>query len=530
MDSLDVAPFFMTFMTFLLPALFAVSGILCGLSRLERRAACIALWSVRGAPLLLVGILSFWLVTKPDPQAAFHGSLLSALMLILVVFMAWVLVQFSQHYMKGEQRVAQYYRWLMLTLAAVTLTLSSNHLLGFWIGWVGISLGLHFLLTFYPERPRAILAAHKKFILARVAELSLLVAFALLYWEHQTWYLLELMSHIGGTLSWSEQVAACLIAVAALMKCAQLPVHGWLMQVVEAPTPISALLHAGIINLGGYLVLTFYPLLHLSHSATWLLLIVAGFTTLFSALIMTTRISVKVRLAWSTSAQMGLMLLECALGLYELAVLHLLTHSVYKAHAFLNSSSAVQEFLTRRAAPDDTPNPIIWLSAFLFSVATVIFSALFWHYQGPMSPWLLMALALTVLVAQGRSIPKPVPWPRLLMLTFGLSLLYGGLKTTLGWLFHGHIAAHTEIPWSAADLWVSGIFISLFVLAVCLRYYAHLAWVNRFSVILFAGLYMDEWFTKVTLKIWPVALPAYSKAKHHGVSLLFPNLSKGWKK
>ncbi|MEC8482400.1 MAG: hypothetical protein VXY99_01160, partial [Pseudomonadota bacterium] len=102
MDSLDVAPFFMTFMTFLLPALFAVSGILCGLSRLESRAACIALWSVRGAPLLLVGILSSWLVTKPDPQAAFHGSLLSALMLILVVFMAWVLVQFSQHYMKGE--------------------------------------------------------------------------------------------------------------------------------------------------------------------------------------------------------------------------------------------------------------------------------------------------------------------------------------------------------------------------------------------------------------------------------------------
>ena len=147
-----------------------------------------------------------------------------------------------------------------------------------------------------------------------------------------------------------------------------------------------------------------------------------------------------------------------------------------------------------------------------------------------MSPWLLMALALTVLVAQGRSIPKPVPWPRLLILTFGLSLLYGGLKTTLGWLFHGYIAAHTEIPWSAADLWVSGIFISLFVLAVCLRYYAHLAWVNRFSVILFAGLYMDEWFTKVTLKIWPVALPVYSKAKHHGVSLLFPNLSKGWKK
>lgn len=520
----------MTFMTFLLPALFALTGILCGLPKLRERAASIALFSARTAPLLLVGILTSWFFVTPDPQAPFHGSLLSALMLILVVFMAWVLVQFSNNYMAGEQRVAQYYRWLMLTLAAVTLTLSSNHLLGFWVGWVGISLGLHFLLTFYPDRPRAILAAHKKFILARLAELSLLVAFSLLYLEHGTWYLSELMVQVHGNLSSYEQIAAVLIAIAALMKCAQLPVHGWLMQVVEAPTPISALLHAGIINLGGYLVLSFYPLLHLSSAAIWLLLIVAGLTTLISALIMTTRISVKVRLAWSTSAQMGLMLLECALGMYELAVLHLITHSVYKAHAFLNSSNAVHEFLLRKVAPDDTPNFLAWGAGILFSAAAVVVSIWFWDYQGPISPWLLMGMALTLLVAQWRSVPHPASLARLATLTLALSALYGGLKTATGWLLKGHVAEHTIQSFSAADIWACALFIALFSLAVCLRYYANLPWVRRFSVNLFAGLYLDEWFTKVTLKIWPVALPAYSKAKHHGVSLLFPNLSKGWKK
>ncbi|CUB04636.1 NADH-quinone oxidoreductase subunit L [Marinomonas fungiae] len=520
----------MTFMTFLLPALFALTGILCGLPRLRDRAASIALLSARIAPFLLLAILTSWFFITPDPQAPFHGSLLSALMLILVVFMAWVLVQFSQNYMAGEQRVAQYYRWLMLTLSAVILTLSSNHLLGFWAGWVGISLGLHFLLTFYPDRPRAILAAHKKFILARLAELSLLVAFSLLYLDHGTWYLIELMAEMQGGLSTYEQIAAVLIAIAALMKCAQLPVHGWLMQVVEAPTPISALLHAGIINLGGYLVLTFYPLLHLSPVAIWLLLIVAGLTTLISALIMTTRISVKVRLAWSTSAQMGLMLLECALGLYELAVLHLMTHSVYKAHAFLNSSNAVHEFLLRNVAPDDTPNFLSWIAGVVYATAAVILSVWLWHYQGPVSPWLLMGIALTLLVAQWRSVPHPTSLARLAIITVALSALYGGLKTATGWLLQDHIAEHTSQALSAPDLWACALFIVLFGLAVCLRYYAHLPWVRRFSVNLFAGLYLDEWFTKITLKIWPVTLPAYSKAKHHGVALLFPNLSKGWKK
>ena len=113
----------------------------------------------------------------------------------------------------------------------------------------------------------------------------------------------------------AETVAAILLAITALIKCAQLPLHGWLIQVVEAPTPISALLHAGIINLGGFLLLSFAPLIAFSVDAQWVLLIIAGLSTLISALVMMTRISIKVKLAWSTCAQMGLMLIECALGL-----------------------------------------------------------------------------------------------------------------------------------------------------------------------------------------------------------------------
>ncbi|MFD1382740.1 NADH-quinone oxidoreductase subunit L [Rhodanobacter aciditrophus] len=529
----------MTFFTFLLPILFALTGIACGLQRWQKHAAKIALWGSRIAPVILLISLISWMFQAPSRlalalDAPVNGTMLSALMLILVVFMAWILVQFSQHYMAGSQRVSHYYRWLMLTLSAVTLTLTSNHLLAFWAGWMGISLGLHFLLTYYPDRHRAIIAAHKKFILARVAEISLLVAFWLLSQAHDSWYITNIMAQMDEPLTWQEQVASILIAVAALMKCAQLPVHGWLMQVVEAPTPVSALLHAGIINLGGYLVLTFYPLLHLSGLAIWLLLIVAGLTTLVSALIMTTRISVKVRLAWSTSAQMGLMLLECALGLYELAILHLLTHSVYKAHAFLNSGSAVQEFLQRKLAPDESPNYLSWIAAAAFSVVSVTLAIWFWGYHGPMSPWWLFAFALTILVAQGRSVPRPAHLVRLGAVSLGLALLYGGLKTVMGWLLQnsleGHATTHTVAAYSAPDLWACALFIALVALAICLRYYAHLPWVRQFSTALFAGFYLDEWFTKVTLQIWPVRLPAHSKVKHQSNKFGLTKLPKKWKK
>jgi NAD(P)H-quinone oxidoreductase subunit 5 len=149
-------------------------------------------------------------------------------------------------------------------------------------------------------------------------------------------------------LSRLEQLAALLIASAAMVKCAQFPMHGWLIQVVEAPTPVSALLHAGVINLGGFLLLM-APLMRHADLANWLLLIVAGLTCVAAALITMTRVSVKVLLAWSTVAQMGLMLVECALGQYGLALLHLVAHSCYKAYAFLAAGSRGRELPAQAA-------------------------------------------------------------------------------------------------------------------------------------------------------------------------------------
>ena len=156
-------------------------------------------------------------------------------------------------------------------------------------------------------------------------------------------------------------------------------------------------------------------------------------------------------------------------------------------------------------------------AAVVFSTLAVAAAIELWQYQGPMSPWLLMWIALTLLVAQWRSVPRPSAFLRLALIAFGLAFLYGGLKTATGWLLQGHMPNHTVSAFSAEDLWACALFLGLFGVAICLRYYANLPWVRRLSMTLFAGLYLDEWFTKITLILWPVNLPAYSKAKHHGI-------------
>ncbi|WP_233051387.1 NADH-quinone oxidoreductase subunit L [Motilimonas cestriensis] len=446
-------------------------------------------------------------------------SNLSAVMLGLVLFMTLILIKFSNNYMAGEARVGFYWRWLLNTLAAVTLVLISNHLVLFWLGWVGISLSLHKLLTFYPDRPRAVLAAHKKFLLARLAELLLLGAFTLLYLQHGTLFIDGLLAHFVQVKSDSalsltafDHIAGVLIALAALIKCAQLPVHGWLMQVVEAPTPISALLHAGVINLGGVLLILFAPLFVQVPLAQWLVLVVAGLTTVICALIMATRISVKVRLAWSTSAQMGLMLLQCALGLFELALLHLVAHSAYKAYAFLNAGNAVNEDMQRRLAPSKNPSRLDWLLAGSFATAFVLIAITALGYQGVWSIWVLLIAALTLLIAQRSGISNKTNLLTILGLAALVVISYSLMKTLIAQLIL--LSSGLSVAaLSAADIWVAALFISLFVMSSLLRYQGHKAAMQRISIALYAGLYLDEWLTRLTLKLWPVRLPQRANIK-----------------
>lgn len=474
--------------------------------------------------------ISYFFTDAWQSSALIRHSALNQIMLGLVTIMGWVLISFSRNYMAGQANLNRYYRWLMFTLASVAITVTTNHLVIFWFGWLGISLSLNNLLTFYGDRPRAILAAHKKFMLARVAELSLFAAFALLYQQYDSVYINTIINtavaqyDAGLPLHWQEHLAACLIAFAALIKCAQLPFHGWLIQVVESPTPVSALLHAGVINLGGYLLLLFTPVVAQSNYAIWLLLLVAGLSTLSSALIMTTRISIKVRLAWSTCAQMGLMLLEFALGLYELVLLHLLAHSFYKAYSFLNSGNAVNDAIRLRlssAANADPqtnkvviPNVQTWLIAIGISTVSVVVIRTLFGFDSAFSTWWLFALALTVLIIQWRTCEHPPSIIYTFVMGLVLCVIYAALKFVTHYALPSY-PTHTVQAFSLADIWAMVLFSLLFGLSALLHYQVRWRAIRRLSIALFAGLYLDEWLTRLVLKFWPVTLPARAKEQHH---------------
>ena len=344
----------MTLATFLLPASALLPAVLMLAAMPYRRAAAAsAVWGrFRGlAMAALAGtVVSLGLQLAAVPGApgtllpGLAASLTGAWVAVLVQLLGTVIGVFSSRYLQGESGQPRYVAALGGVLAAVHLLLLAEHWLVLIAAWAAVGLALQRLLCFYPDRPFALLAAHKKRLADRLAD-ALLIAAAVLAWnEVGSGSLTELWRHLeAGASSAALQASAVCLALAVVLRTALLPVHGWLIQVMEAPTPVSALLHAGVVNLGGFVLIRFAPLLEAAPAARWLLVGVGLATALLAGLVMLTRVSIKVRLAWSTLAQMGFMVMECGLGLYTLALLHLIGHSLYKAHAFLAASSAVQE-------------------------------------------------------------------------------------------------------------------------------------------------------------------------------------------
>ncbi|MBX3634527.1 MAG: NADH-quinone oxidoreductase subunit L [Rubrivivax sp.] len=459
-----------------------------------RRAEWAALATVAGGAAAIVGLLA------AGPQAAFGLRLdvPGAVVALLVGFVGWVIVRFSHSYLLGEAGERGYLALLALTLAAVWLVLVADHLLLLAAAWIATSLTLHRLLRFYVQRPAARQAAHKKWLAARAADAALLGAVALLGWSYGTLSLHEMLARAAQQgVPALAQAGLVLLVVTALLKCAQLPLHGWLIQVMEAPTPVSALLHAGVVNLGGFVLIRFAPLLAEAPVALAVLAAVATLTVVVATLVMGTRISIKVALAWSTVAQMGFMLLQVALGLPAMALLHLVAHSLYKAHAFLAAGGVVQRQQALRLAPSAVPSAGRWALAALVLPAAVVGAGIAPDTLDTPAAWLagvVLGAALVPLVASGRA------------------LAAGG--AALGW-FAGHAAAKAVLvpgafavptPLLAA---VAVALLLLFVLQAAIALRPGAAFVRRLHPWAYGGFYVDDLVSRWLLARWPVpAAPA----------------------
>ena len=311
-------------------------------------------------------------------------------------------------------------------------------------------------------------------------------------------------------MPWEIDLAAVMLVLAVALKSAQVPFHGWLIQVMEAPTPVSALLHAGVVNIGGFVLIRLAPLVERVPAAQTLLVALGTFTAVVAALVATTRVSIKVSLAWSTCAQMGFMLVECGLGAWELALLHIVAHSLYKAFAFLRSGTVVEVWRTRNLAPVKRgPASLVRLGlvALLSATATTGGIAVA-HEMGlglRSSAALLTTAGLTASLLPTLVRASELGPRRLLSTTLAsvaLTAFFAIVHSLSGFVWTSHRAA--SAPTSAWAIAAFG-FAALFVTQIMLLYRPSGLLARELHPLLFGGLYLDEIFTRLSLRVWPAS-------------------------
>lgn len=458
-------------------------------------------------------------ISLPGDVGAFSISTyvnsVTVIMLLLVSFVAVIVSRYSRNYLDGEANQGRFHKWLSLTLAAILTLIISGNLLMFSLAWIATSLCLHQLLMFYKDRPAAVLAAHKKFVASRIGDISLLVGIFLIGTTLNTLEfekMFQIMADMEGSMPVMLHWAAVLIVISAVLKSAQFPLHGWLIQVMEAPTPVSALLHAGIVNAGAFLVIRMSPVVSNSPTALGLLTIIGLITLALASLVMLTQTSVKVSLAWSTTAQMGFMLLECGLGLYSLAMLHLVAHSLYKAHAFLASGSSVDGFRAPAISYAKQKSPI-WRrgAAILIAVLmTLGIGALFGvtvaEQPALLAAGAIVAIAMTQLLFQALRLQSSLAF---LSRAIGLSLIVCSAYFALHHGFELAIAG-SVLP----AIHIGGTF-EIVIVSLIIAVFIGLLFIqqafqsgrgelrDRFYIHLYNGFYIDVFITRVLQRIWP---------------------------
>lgn len=279
------------------------------------------------------------------PSLRFDG--LSTGLLAMISILGAAIARYARRYLDGDSRQLRFYGWFLFTLFAISIFVLSNNLAQLFLAWLMSSAGLHQLLLHFPDRPAAVLAARKKFWISRIGDILLLAAILWIYYLFQTLQLDELFSELQAPLTHEHESGligiGLLLVTGALIKSAQIPFHFWLPETMETPTPVSALMHAGIINAGGFLLIRMSPLLVKTPDDLAMATLAGGLTAVVGAIVMSVQNHIKGKLAWSTISQMGMMTLACGLGLFSVALFHIFAHSFYKAHAFMSTGELIQE-------------------------------------------------------------------------------------------------------------------------------------------------------------------------------------------
>ncbi len=284
------------------------------------------------------------------PVAGFHvdiGVLLDPLSMCFVLLITGVgsLIHiYSVGYMAADPGRRRFFGYMNLFVAAMLLLVLADNYLGLYAGWEGVGLASYLLIGFWQYKPTAAAAAKKAFIANRVGDAGLSIAIMLMFATFGTVNFTGVFAESGAASHGVVTALGLLLLLGACGKSAQLPLQSWLLDAMEGPTPVSALIHAAtMVTAGVYLIVRSNPIFNLSGDARLAVTVVGAVTLLFGAIIGCAKDDIKKALAGSTMSQIGYMVLAAGLGPagYAFAIAHLIAHGFFKAGLFLGAGSVM---------------------------------------------------------------------------------------------------------------------------------------------------------------------------------------------
>ena len=480
-----------------------------------------------------------------------YADQLTVLLLPLITGVSFVVHVYSARYMTGDPRYRKFFAVIGLFTFAMTMLVMSDNLLVTYMCWEVMGICSYLLISHWAHRREAGQAATKAFLVNAVADVGLGFGVVLTFATYGTFNIQEILAQapamqgqtlgaFGFEIERNTLIALCLLS-GAIGKSAQVPMHAWLPYAMEAPTPVSALIHAAtMVNAGPFLLARLSPLVLLAPSAMAAIAVVGAITALYGALVSLTQSDIKRLLAYSTISQIGFMIFACGVGAFGAAIFHLLAHGFLKAYLFLSTGDSLRATGGHAhggaSAPPSRTRPLAAGALLLACVPPlVLFSGPYeqlWnsqHVPSAQVAFWVVALAAVFLTAVyafrgvvslfGATVGRSVrAWPSLFSAAhlpglaacgIAVTALLAGVWSEFSAFLQpalGALPAETETASLTVALAVS---LAVAVLGWCFAYYCHLRpaavpfarreWVKTAYVLFLNKLYFDEIYRAVAV-------------------------------